>query len=1331
MTKANNSGGSATAGGIDFQAAVSAIAAVHMSNGTPLGWLDGLVQDVPTSVYSETGNAGDDIAITLECNSLIEIQVKKGLHDSSRLWSPLIDLAHAIYNKQIAFGLLIVCPNSSKTVRDDLANDLVRFADGRTDGCKNISKKLLTRLEQEKIPFQEVCKKLRIHVVNAVNTDSSAIKAAHSELRHICINPDQVSQAWERLYREAVFVIKRRGKWTTESIYSIFLSAKIEINSEHNANPISIIKRFSNWSQTANNSLTIFGLNKTFTIDECWHPIKTIIYDTKELKYESLDGALDYYHDWEKRKASSDDKEINPVTIARFFKHNVVVAGPGMGKTTLLKKLFRTFTSDGYIALLVSLKDIAARMNNTGSSFEEALFKIGFDGLGLNYCDSTLLNLSECVILCDGLDECGNYQEELCQKLLNFIAGNDKCKVVITTRPIGYTTSLLKDWRHYELLPYGSNDAKDYLSVIISILYADDSQAIKETLAFAASELDKSNCKNIITRSPLLLSLVCVLASQKKGFGNSKVELFKSLFKLIDDTPQTRKIDTNISPSLLVYFINFIGWDLLINPLSLVEETLQRCAYTLAKELEYPKLKAKSLCDECLIYWEQVGIIERVQHYDKDTLTFIHKSFCEFSSGRYITSLTVDEQNILLQPYIFNDLIEESLIFSCSLGSINPIIEQILRNLDIATDDDHKNVESLLKLIVNSELKPDVRLLSSVIERAFTALITPEKGRSFTIASYILSLVDFYPSEINAQAKMLLKHDYPWVRLASWAFLVKGGKNHFNASELIKYVKGDNIKPKSAMGFSLLNGGYLNLAKSDKELLEIISLEYFNQVLTLYSKEVQDKLLEPMLKLSKNFSRNLDSKISKILHNYNRKDLALQLYSESYSSKNFAISNYKELSKQEGYSSEQLCQLIINTFDQYACPNIKKPTSLEPILLNMSAFLTASEFMNSPANDVWNFPQDYDKRPIQESIKGFVAVTNINPIQLVEEAKTLLKEIDNNKDTEFYNAIFKHTCNVDITPNWDYAKELDLDIKLLNQAMVFPVLWVQNISAYLLYSKATQEELLELVDQNFQKEKGRALWFSSQLISENKPKGIELIINRLKSKHSRGSEHLYKVLYEQVETLSDDLILILEKGLYSTDCIAIEAAKLADKLLIPHERKLQKLIQDSYIYWLKNEKPYPENGGTIPESPRDVLLPSLLKFYNPHMLEFFEYANDKRSDINKIGQKLIFERLQSDNSFRDSFLNAISTQKLSATLLRKAITEKVNFSENQLEIITTLLKHEKAPLRLAAIHVLNEKHLTIDEIEKWLTLLSLDKEQEIRNKAQEISFLLKDKAQLS
>lgn len=119
--KRNNAGGAATAGGINFQAAVTAIISIHMARGRPLGWLSNC-QDIPRSVDAETGGPGDDLACTLADGTRVEVQVKKGLTATDRLWTSLLDLAHGIAKQECDWGVLVVCPNCSSTIRDKLVS---------------------------------------------------------------------------------------------------------------------------------------------------------------------------------------------------------------------------------------------------------------------------------------------------------------------------------------------------------------------------------------------------------------------------------------------------------------------------------------------------------------------------------------------------------------------------------------------------------------------------------------------------------------------------------------------------------------------------------------------------------------------------------------------------------------------------------------------------------------------------------------------------------------------------------------------------------------------------------------------------------------------------------------------------------------------------------------------------------------------------------------------------------------------------------------------------------------------------------------------------------
>jgi hypothetical protein len=54
------------------------------------------------------------------------------------------------------------------------------------------------------------------------------------------------------------------------------------------------------------------------------------------------------------------------------------VAGPGMGKSTLLKKLARVYSRDSLPVMMIRLPRLVRQINN-GGSFEKGIFILGLD----------------------------------------------------------------------------------------------------------------------------------------------------------------------------------------------------------------------------------------------------------------------------------------------------------------------------------------------------------------------------------------------------------------------------------------------------------------------------------------------------------------------------------------------------------------------------------------------------------------------------------------------------------------------------------------------------------------------------------------------------------------------------------------------------------------------------------------------------------------------------------------------------------------------------------------------------------------------------------------
>lgn len=225
----NRAGGAATGGGMNFQAAVTAIAVVYMTRGVPVRWLSGVAHDLVIAVQAETGRGGDDIKLELIAGKQVEVQVKKGLRATSALWDALLQIAAAITVDDRTFGVLAVCPLASATIRRDLATDTARIGEGRTDQLTTIGRTWLEKLQQAELDAAFVCSRLRICTVAALVDDQAGVMAAKAELGHICRDTSQIETAWLTLYADSAQLIEQRGRRDRDSVERVLRAVPIDL----------------------------------------------------------------------------------------------------------------------------------------------------------------------------------------------------------------------------------------------------------------------------------------------------------------------------------------------------------------------------------------------------------------------------------------------------------------------------------------------------------------------------------------------------------------------------------------------------------------------------------------------------------------------------------------------------------------------------------------------------------------------------------------------------------------------------------------------------------------------------------------------------------------------------------------------------------------------------------------------------------------------------------------------------------------------------------------------------------------------------------------------
>ena len=733
--KSNTSGGAAGAGGFNFQAAVTAIAYVHTLRGTPVQWMAGLAAEIPVRVSSETGGPGDDISLELADGSLIEVQVKKGLSADGKFWSVVDSLSEGISSGRCAYGILIVCSSSSNTIRSGFARAIRRVGDERDDAPSTEQITLTEHIKQKGYDPAKICARLRIKTVSALPDQDDAIAAAYAVLEHICASTSQIKSAWEALYADASLAIETRGQRTSASLVSVLQSSNIAIKSDENDTPAAISQTLLGWIDATTEKFSVLGIPEPLSTDTAWLQLHASVGDAAIERSSSMEDALQAYHALGEISVNKGEKSIDAKTIGTFRKHCVVVGGPGSGKSLLMKVLAREFGKEALVSLHVRLRDLSKRIETTGCTIEEGLLSLGLAESGVSPEQLRVAGLSELVFLCDGLDECGNRQLEIASGLRDITVSSPSSRIIVTTRPIGYDANELRHWRHYTIAPLNPDHAADHLETLCRSAPGTVSDSEDQLRADIDAYMDASGTGKFISRSPLLIAFAAALFLKQKTLGKSKIDLYDRIFKLIDDSRTPRKGSASAVPrAIRNNVLNHLGWLVSTAPLLTAEEIEKQCAKNIERGSGDPYLKALSLTQQSIDYWEEAGLIERIRHSGQDLITFIHKTCGEFAAARHLATIDKTEARRLIEKDLDNSDWEEILDFATQTSLAEMIADAVIERAQTA-ELSSRVIDRAFHVLARPEIHLAPSKLSALLEWIFALAQDEDRQKAYRVAA--------------------------------------------------------------------------------------------------------------------------------------------------------------------------------------------------------------------------------------------------------------------------------------------------------------------------------------------------------------------------------------------------------------------------------------------------------------------------------------------------------------------------------------------------------------------------------------------------------------------
>ena len=252
------------------------------------------------------------------------------------------------------------------------------------------------------------------------------------------------------------------------------------------------------------------------------HEVESIGYPESE---EELKQAYALKHQEETRRTQVDWQEAKAE-----HQRLVILADPGMGKSTLLKiealstaqeqldqlSQQQITVDEVVLPLFVRLSELAKDKVEILELMPQLMrrdYPRSFPGL--EQFLTKQINDGKYLLLLDALDEVPIKQRKLLIEKLQRFTRKDPGQIYGTSRIVGYGGTLLDDAKEVEIVPFNSQQTEDYIKTWFANAqgYLEDESVSAEALI---QELQHKPQIQGLAQNPLLLSLLCSLYQEKK-----------------------------------------------------------------------------------------------------------------------------------------------------------------------------------------------------------------------------------------------------------------------------------------------------------------------------------------------------------------------------------------------------------------------------------------------------------------------------------------------------------------------------------------------------------------------------------------------------------------------------------------------------------------------------------------------------------------------------------------------------------------------------------------------------------------------------------------------
>ena len=444
-------------------------------------------------------------------------------------------------------------------------------------------------------------------------------------------------------------------------------------------------------------------------------------------------------------QAKSRPQPVYPQEALIKHEQLVLLGPPGSGKSTLLRFLARRAIKDepGLVPILVSLRDFAIdySQNRSLNLLDFALNSTAGNNEYLRLELEVLVEQGRALWLLDALDETRHHSENVARQACQLPG-----RLVITSRPAGYSGGMLNSLPHFEILPLTPDNINQFIHNWMRVFTGDENDIIEQKVADLQAQLNNRPKLKAIARNPLMLTFVVALASQStvielpqkrsllysryiEELRNLEIQRQSQASEKLSFRFQLGSLHGEKAKQAAIDGLNYLGWALHLNYYGAKGEDVPEPSMlsTITRQLaHYLKQEGyddgESLAKEVLNFWQEAGLLDLPTLENHTYLAFRHLTFQEYAAAWGLQRAWEYNQSStwrFLKPRLHHPSWREPILLWSSMiltTDLTPLVRQLRRGISQDERTLHRDLLLAAAMLGESQ-RGDKKLARKIVRR--------------------------------------------------------------------------------------------------------------------------------------------------------------------------------------------------------------------------------------------------------------------------------------------------------------------------------------------------------------------------------------------------------------------------------------------------------------------------------------------------------------------------------------------------------------------------------------------------------------------------------------